>query len=154
MNTITRRVTAGVAAIVATAGIGLAAAGAADAGTLPVTHPGQPTVAMTITNHTNRIEWLRTEYTTGQWVNAPRKVLAPNASEVVTAVAPYGRTMQTDIGYQEGINGPTANYAMAQGPWGTDTGTTSVFGPGSRPYWIATNVSTGSPTVNVGYDLW
>ncbi len=40
MITKTRRITAGVAAVAATAGIGFACAGAAHAGTMPVTRPG------------------------------------------------------------------------------------------------------------------
>ncbi len=154
MNTKTRRITAAVAAAAVVTGIGFAATGAANAGTLPVTHHGQPTVAMTITNHTNRFEWLRTEYTDGQFVNAPQQMLAPHASETVVATAPFGRSLNTDVGYQVGVFGPTANYSMAQGPWGTNTGSTSVFGNGSGPYWINTQVNTGSPNVNAGYDLW
>ena len=50
--------------LAAIAGLGIAGAlaaggaGLANAGTLPVTHPGEPSVAMTLTNHTDKTEWL------------------------------------------------------------------------------------------------
>ncbi len=155
MNTKSRRITAAIAAAAVATGVGFAATGAANAGTIPVTYPGQPSVAMTITNYTNQFESLRYEYTDGQFVNAPQQMLAPYASETVVATAPDGHSgLSTDIRYQVGMFGPSANYAMAQWPGVTNTGNTAVFGNGSQRHWISTGVSTGSPNVNVSYDLW
>ncbi|MGW6033443.1 hypothetical protein ACWFOS_07265, partial [Gordonia terrae] len=58
MKTTTRIATATLGLAAAT-GIALGAAGAAHAGTLPITRPGEPTVAMTITNHTDKPEYLQ-----------------------------------------------------------------------------------------------
>ncbi len=59
------RLAAAGAAVAVAAGITAAAAvgaGAAHAGTMPITHPGEPTVAMTITNNTDQNELSRPEF--------------------------------------------------------------------------------------------
>ncbi|MGW9265740.1 hypothetical protein ACWGSV_16395, partial [Gordonia terrae] len=55
----TTRITTATLGLAAAAGIALGAAGTAHAGTLPITRPGEPTVAMTITNHTDKPEYLQ-----------------------------------------------------------------------------------------------
>ena len=97
------RIAAGVVGIAAAAGIGLGAAGAAHAGTMPITRPGEPTVAMTITNHTDKPEYLigSTAGQSGQWVNAPQRVLYPGASETVTAVAPFSNYLTANAQYPD-----------------------------------------------------
>lgn len=140
------------------AGIGIAAglaatgAGLASAGTMPISHPGEPTVAMTITNHTNRTEYLAgANAGTGEWVNAPRRTLAPGATEIVTAAAPHSNHETVTINYRIGRVGPHAVYQLVNSPSGANTNATGVTGGN---YWINADISTGFPNANVGYDLW
>ena len=146
--------------LAAIAGLGIAGAlaaggaGLANAGTLPVTHPGEPTVAMTLTNHTDKTEWLVSATPgTGNWVQAPARVLAPGASETVVSVAPNSSYESVFVNYRVGAFGPTATYNLenVRGDVNTDmTGTT-----GGGHYFInQPDIATGYPNVNVSYDLW
>ncbi len=104
---IASRIAAGTLGLAAATGIALGAAGAAHAGTMPITRPGEPTVAMTITNHTNKPEYLiGSNADGGQWVNAPQKVLYPGASETITAVAPFNNHLDVNAMYRIGAFGP------------------------------------------------
>ncbi|WP_238403813.1 hypothetical protein [Gordonia desulfuricans] len=136
------------------AGVGVAGAlaaggaGLASAGTLPV---GQATTAMTITNHTDKTQYLTSaDPGAGHWINAPRGTLAPGASEIVTA-STHGNHETVTINYRIGAVGPHAVYQLVNVPGGTNTNATGVTG---GHYWINANVSTGFPHANAGYDLW
>lgn len=137
------------------AGLAVAAAvgaGTAHAGTMPITHPGEPTVAMTITNHTNKTEHLiGSSAGSGQWINAPRQSLAPYASETVTAAAPHGNSETVTVNYRIGATGPKAVYQIVDAPSGANTNATGTTG---GQYRINSSVDTGYPTVNAGFDLW
>ncbi|AZG46943.1 hypothetical protein [Gordonia insulae] len=159
MNTTTRRITAttvGLAGIAAAAGIGLLGAGAANAGTMPVTHPGEPSVAMTITNHTDKVEHLISSGTSGNgvWVNGPKQTLGPGASETITAVAPQGSKLAVNVAYKIGVGGPTATYEVLNSQSNTNVGTSGISGPGASHYWMAHNFSSHFPATNVGFDQW
>ncbi|MYR07792.1 DUF1298 domain-containing protein [Gordonia sp. SID5947] len=156
MNTKTRRIAAGIAAVAATAGIGFAVAGTANAGTLPVTRPGEPTIAMTITNHTDKPEYLigATAGQNGQWVNAPQRVLYPGATETVTAVSPFGNYLTANAQYKIGVFGPTANYEIENMKGNTNTAMSGIWGPHAQNYWMNHNISSRYPMVNVGFDQW
>ncbi|WP_240498338.1 hypothetical protein [Williamsia sp. 1135] len=88
----------------------VAGAGAAHAGTVPVTNPPEPSIAMTITNHTDKTEYLGDSGPNGgQWVQAPKHELAPGASETVVAVAPGQTSLTVNVNYHVGLFGPTAD---------------------------------------------
>ncbi|MGV9824982.1 hypothetical protein [Gordonia sp. NPDC003429] len=160
MSTITskitsRRVAAAVAGVAIAGGLATAGVGAAHAGTMPINRPGEPTTAMTITNHTDRYEWLVSSTPgSGQWVNAPQQVLAPGATEVVTANAPMSPYLTSFVNYRVGAFGPIATYNVANIRGDVNTAMTGVNGQGSGQYWINANVATGHPNVNVSYNLW
>ncbi|GEE02718.1 hypothetical protein nbrc107696_31640 [Gordonia spumicola] len=149
------RLAAAGAAVAIAAGITAAAAvgaGAAHAGTMPITHPGEPTVAMTITNHTDKTEHLLgSSAGGGQWINAPRHTLAPYATETVTAAAPTGHAETVTVNYRIGATGPKAVYQIVDAPSGANTNATGTTGD---QYRITSTVDTGYPTVNAGFDLW
>lgn len=145
---------------IAAAGTGIAAAlsfaAIAQAGTMPVTHPGEPTVAMTITNHTDKVQYLQSDGTSpnGQWVNGPQRVLAPGATETVTAVAPQGDSLDLHVAYRVGVGGPTATYEINNSKANTNVGGTGVSGFLAKNYWINHNFTSHYPNTNVGFDLW
>ncbi|MGW5524862.1 hypothetical protein [Gordonia sp. NPDC003950] len=138
----------GIAAAIAVGGAGLASAG-----TVPVTHPGEPTVAMTLTNHTNRTEFLASATPgSGHWVDAPRFTLAPGASETVVAVAPTAPSETVFVNYHIGAFGPTATYNVENVRGDVNTDMTGISG---GHYFINTpRIESGFPNVNVSYDLW
>ncbi|MGC4934395.1 hypothetical protein ACLQ3C_12010 [Gordonia sp. DT30] len=137
----------GIAAALAVAGAGLASAG-----TVPVTHPGEPTVAMTLTNHTDRTEWLAgANPGTGQWVQAPHLSLAPGASETIVSNAPSSPYETVFVNYRVGAFGPTATYNIENVRGDVNTDMTGLSG---GHYFIDAHIDTGYPNVNVGYDLW
>ncbi|WAC57742.1 hypothetical protein [Gordonia sp. SL306] len=159
MNTTARRITAataGIAGIAAAVGIGLIGTGTANAGTMPVTHPGEPSIAMTITNHTNKAEHLVGSGTSGNgvWVNGPRQTLGPGASETITAVAPHGNKLAISVAYKIGVGGPTATYEVLNSQSNTNTGTSGISGPGASQYWMSHNFGSHYPATNVGFDQW
>ncbi|MYR07616.1 hypothetical protein GTV32_15460 [Gordonia sp. SID5947] len=148
--------TVGIAGVAAAVGIGLAGAGAAHAGTMPVTHPGEPSVAMTITNHTDKVEHLVGSGTSGNgvWVNGPRQTLGPGASETVTAVAPHGTKLAVNVAYRIGTSGPTATYEILNSQSNTNIGTSGISGPGASKYWLGHTFGSHYPATNVVFDQW
>ncbi|GAB2670786.1 hypothetical protein GCM10027169_35760 [Gordonia jinhuaensis] len=151
----TRRAATAAVGIAVAAGATVAGVGLANAGTLPVTHPGEPTTAMTITNHTNRYEWLAGATNGGQqWVNAPQEVLAPGASETVVSVAPNSPYMTDFVNYHVGAFGPIATYELENVRGDVNTAMTGMSGYGSGGYWIHANIDSWYPNVNVSYDQW
>jgi len=154
-STLRNRIAATAVGAAAVAGIALAGTGVANAGTVPVTHPGEPSVAMTITNHTDRYEWLvGQDAGTGSWVNGPQRVLAPGASETVVATAPNTSYLTANVAYKVGAFGPTANYEIEDMQGNTNTAMSGMSGPGAQQYSIASNIQSWYPTVNVSYDQW
>ena len=154
MKTTTRIATATLGLAAAT-GIALGAAGAAHAGTLPITRPGEPTVAMTITNHTDKPEYLQgANADGGQWVNAPQHTLYPGATETITAAAPFTNHLDVNAIYRIGLFGPTANYQLTNHPHNVTTAMSSIWGPHAQNYWMNNHIDTGYPQVNVGFDQW
>ncbi|WP_338856471.1 hypothetical protein WDY80_00580 [Gordonia hongkongensis] len=154
MKTTTRIATATLGLAAAT-GIALGAAGAAHAGTLPITRPGEPTVAMTITNHTDKPEYLQgANADGGQWVNAPQHILYPGATETITATAPFTNHLDVNAIYRIGAFGPTANYQLTNHPHNVNTAMSSIWGPHAQNYWMNNHIDTGYPQVNVGFDQW
>ena len=152
MKKFTRRVVTGVAGLSLASGLALGTAAVASAGTVPVTGPGEPSVAMTITNHTDRNEFLVSSNSgDGNWVNAPKWVLGPGTSETVTAVAPSSGHLEVDARYDVGVGGPTANYRVNDLQIGANTLASGVVG---SQYWMNTSVQTGYPTVNATFDQW
>lgn len=149
------RITAGLAGAAAAVGI-IAAAGTASAGTLPVTRPGEPTVAMTITNHTGETEYLvgSTAGGTGRWINAPAHRLAPGASETITANAPFANYLTANAQYRIGLRGPVANYEVQNMQGNVNTAMTGVSGTKAAQFWINSTISSRFPNVNVGFDQW
>lgn len=144
----TAAVVAGLGALAVLGTGALAGAGAAHAGAMPV---GGSTVAMTLSNHTNLTEYLVGANTPGgQFINAPRRALAPGATEVVTAAGGRGGETVT-MTYKIGAVGPKAIYQMVNSPSGANTNATGTTGGNYR---VNANVSTGFPHVNAGYDLW
>lgn len=148
-----QRIIAAVAGLTATVGIALGAAGAANAGTLPVTHPGEPTTTMTITNRSAQPEFLIGSSTggTGHWVNGPRGYLAPGATETVTAVAPTGNYLTTNVVYRVGVIGPKANYEVENMKGNVNTAMSGVSG---GHHFLNTHVSSGYPNVNADFIQW
>ncbi|MFW0793365.1 WS/DGAT domain-containing protein [Gordonia sp. CPCC 205515] len=156
MNTTTRRLTAGVLTAAAATTIALGATGVANAGTMPVNRPGEPTTAMTITNHTNRTEYLigATAGQGGRFVNAPQRELRPGVTETITAVSPFGNYLTVNAAYRIGVGGPTANYEIENMHGNTNTAMSGVSGPRANQYWMSHNISSWYPTVNVGFQQW
>ena len=145
-----KRAVAGVAGLAVVAGLAATGAGMANAGTLPVTHPGEPTTAMTITNHSNHYEFLTGATPgAGHWVNAPQQVLAPGASETVVAVAPNAPAMTTFVNYRVGLTGPVATYELENMAGNVNY---AMSGVGDH-YFIDANISSGFPNVNATYNL-
>ncbi|WP_431817237.1 hypothetical protein [Gordonia jacobaea] len=137
----------GIAGTLAAAGVG-----AAHAGTLPVNHPGEPTVAMTITNHTDHTEFYAGGTPgSGQWINAPQFALAPGASEVVTASAPNASSETVFVNYQVGAFGPRAIYELENVRGDVNTNMTGTTG---GHYFVNASVASGFPNANAVYDLW
>lgn len=152
---IASRIAAGTLGLAAAAGIALGASGAAHAGTMPITRPGEPTVAMTITNHTDKPEYLiGSNADGGQWVNAPKQVLYPGATETITAVAPFNNHLDVNAMYRIGLFGPTANYQLTNHKFNVNTDMSGIWGPRSQQYWMNSNIDTGFPQANVGFDQW
>lgn len=86
MKKIATRIAAGTIGALGVAGVAFGAAGAAHAGTMPIVRPGEPTVTMTISNHTDKPEYLvGSSAAGGEWVNGPAQVLYPGATEIVSA---------------------------------------------------------------------
>lgn len=152
----THRITAGLAGLGAATVLGFGLAGAATAGTMPITRPGEPTVAMTLTNHTDKTQYLigATPGQGGSWVNAPKTRLAPGASETITATAPFANQLTVNAQYRVGLGGPVANYEIHDSSHNVNTQFTGVSGNHAGNYWIHTNISSHYPNANVGYDLW
>lgn len=150
------RITAGLAGLAATAAIVVGGAGAANAGTLPVTHPGEPTVAMTITNHTSETEYLvgSTAGGTGAWINGPQRRLAPGATEIITANAPSASYLTTNVEYRVGLLGPIAIYEVENMQGNVNTAMTGVAGPRAQQFWINSTISSRYPNANVAFDQW
>ncbi|NDK92009.1 hypothetical protein GYA93_20905 [Gordonia desulfuricans] len=153
-KSIKNRTIAGLAGVGVAAGLALGGAGLASAGTMPVTHPGEPTIAMTITNHTDQTERLAGATPgTGQWVQAPRTTLAPGASETVTTVAPNSSYETVFVNYRIGALGPRATYNVEDVQGDVNTAMTGISGGGH--YMInAPQIDSGYPNVTVSYDLW
>lgn len=158
MNTITtarrfrNRALVGLAGLGVGTGLVLGGAGLATAGTVPITHPGEPTVAMTITNHTNRTEFLQGATPgAGQWVQSPRAQLAPGATETIVTNAPHSSSENVMVTYRIGAFGPKGVYNIENAKGAVNLNAT---GTTSGNYWINAHIDTGYPTVNVGYDLW
>lgn len=153
-TTIKNRALAGIAGMGIAASLAAGGAGLACAATVPVTHPGEPTVAMTITNHTDKAERLISATPgTGQWVNAPQRVLAPGASETVIANAPSSSYETVFVNYRIGEFGPRATYNIENVRGDVNTAMTGISGGGH--YMInAPHIESGYPNVNVSYDLW
>lgn len=145
---------------IAAAGAGIAAAlpfaAIAHAGTMPVTHPGEPTIAMTITNHTDKVQFLLNDGTSpnGKWADGPQRMLAPGATEIVTAVAPQGDSLDMHVAYRVGVGGPTATYEVNNSEVNTNVANTGVTGFLAKNYWINHNFTSHYPNTNVGFDLW
>ncbi|MFW0793790.1 hypothetical protein AAFP30_08265 [Gordonia sp. CPCC 205515] len=148
------RTAAALAGLGIAAGLAVGGSGLANAGTLPVTHPGEPTVAMTLTNHTNHTEWLASATPgTGHWVQAPSRTLAPGASETVVSAAPTTPYETDFVTYRIGAFGPTATYNVENVRGDVNTAMTGTAGGGH--YFInAPHIASGYPNVNVSYDLW
>ena len=70
---------------------------------------------MTITNHTDKVQFLQGDGTSpnGTWVDGPQRILAPGATETVTAVAPQGDSLDMHVAYRVGVGGPTATYEVS-----------------------------------------
>lgn len=148
-----RRITTAVGALAIAGGIAAAGgAGAAHAGTIPVTHPGEPSIAMTVTNHSNRPEALvNATPGSGHWVNAPRPVLAPGASETVVSVAPHAGAETDIVTYRLGFVGPTATYEVENMAGNVNT---AMSGTQAPHHFIDAHVHSGFPNVNVSFDQW
>lgn len=158
MTTIIRRTTAALAAlaVVGTVGIGFAEAATAHAGTMPITRPGEPTTAITITNHTNKNEYLvgTTAGQGGQFVNAPQHILRPGTTETIKAVSPFGNYLTVNAQYRIGVGGPIANYEIENMKNNTNAAMSGISGPRAGQYWLNHNISSRYPTVNVSFDQW
>ncbi|MCD2147167.1 hypothetical protein [Gordonia paraffinivorans] len=152
---IASRLALGTIGILGIAGLALGAAGAAHAGTMPIVRPGEPTVAMTITNHTNQPEHLiGSSAAGGEWVNAPAKVLYPGASQTITATAPLSGGLDVNAMYRIGDDGPIARYQVNNHRAGTNTAMTGISGRHAQRYWINSKIDTGFPQANVRFDQW
>lgn len=150
---LSHRITAGLAGLAATAGIAFGAAGLASAGTIPVTRPGEPTTAITITNHSGQGEYLIGSSTggTGHWVNAPRGYLAPGASETLVANAPFANYLTVNAQYRIGAFGPRANYEVENMHGNVNTG---MSGVNAGHHFLNSRIASGYPNVNVSFDQW
>lgn len=152
---VSQRIAAGLVGIAAVAGIGFAGAGAAHAGTMPINRIGEPTVAMSITNHTSTPEYLLGGTAgAGQFINAPQRVLAPGASETITAAAPGSNYLTVNAAYKIGRFGPTANYEIENMHGNTNTAMSGISGRNAGQYWMDHTLSSGFPNANVGFDQW
>lgn len=154
MNTTitSRRIIAGAGALAIAGGLAAAGAGLACAGTVPVTHPGEPTIAMTITNHTDRTEWLESATPgSGGWVSAPHAALAPGASETVVSTAPHAPYETDFVTYRLGAVGPSATYEVQNVRGEVNTGMT---GTTAGHYFIDAHIDSGFPNVNASFDQW
>ncbi|MGC4935968.1 hypothetical protein ACLQ3C_20060 [Gordonia sp. DT30] len=152
-KSIKNRALAGLAGVGIAGALAAGGAGLASAGTVPVNHPGEPTVAMTITNHTDQIEWLAGATPgTGQWVQAPHEMLAPGAPETVVTNAPNSSYETVFVNYRIGAFGPRATYNVEDMQGNVNTAMTGISG---GHYFInAPQIDSGYPNVNVSYDLW
>lgn len=145
-----RRVIESFACLAAVAAVGYVGTGVAAAA--PAHQPGATTTTtMTITNHSNRLEWLLSSNTTGTWIVAPQNVLLPGASDTVVVSQPRTDWQRTIVNYRVGVGGSQATYAAATTPWRIDTELTGVNG---GPGWITNQVQTRFPNATVHYDLW
>ncbi|MEO9329308.1 hypothetical protein [Gordonia aurantiaca] len=152
---IASRLALGTIGVLGVAGLAFGAAGAARAGTMPIVRPGEPTIAMTITNHTNQPEYLIGSHTSGgQWVNAPAKILYPGASQTITAAAPLSNHLDINATYRIGNNGPIAKYQVNNRHNGINTALTGVSGHHAERYWIDSKIDTGFPQANVCFHQW
>ncbi|ACY23421.1 hypothetical protein Gbro_4275 [Gordonia bronchialis DSM 43247] len=151
-KSIKNRILAGTAALGISAALAAGGAGLAHAGTVPA-RPGEPTVAMTLTNHTNHTEWLVSATPgTGQWVQAPTRALAPGASETIVSAAPGSSYETVFVTYRIGAVGPRATYNIENVRGNVNTNMTGTTG---GHYFInSPHIATGYPNVNVSYDLW
>ncbi|GEE00046.1 hypothetical protein nbrc107696_04920 [Gordonia spumicola] len=152
------RLAAAGAAVAVAAGITAAAAvgaGAAHAGTMPITHPGEPTVAMTITNNTDQNEYFAGATAgSGQWITAPRIVLAPHTSETVVSTAPTSRSETDFVDYRLGLTGPTATYEVQDTAGDVNTAMSGINGAGYAHHFIDAHIATGYPSVNAHFTQW
>jgi hypothetical protein len=137
-------------AAVALVGAGVAFAGAAHAGTMPTTGP---TIAMTITNNTDNTLYLQgSDNPYGDWIAAPQAVLAPHATEIVTASSWNPGGFAIDAAY--GTAGDATAVFMANNyPGNATTDGTRVDGANTNRLGIQTSVDTGSPTMNASYTI-
>ncbi|PYE18600.1 hypothetical protein DFR67_104179 [Williamsia limnetica] len=149
------RIGAGCLGIAATAAIGFGVAGAANAGTVPVTHPGEPSIAMTISNNTNQTEYLvGNESSSGGWVNGPKDTLAPGESETIVAVAGSENILETDVEYQIGATGPVATYRVVDSQMdGASTFGSGINGDGSTNYVLIPGIQSAFPNANATFTL-
>lgn len=137
---------AGLAAI----GVAFGAPAIANAGTLPTTGP---TIAMTIHNTTNQdMVLVGADNPYGQWIQGPDAILAPGASEIVTATNNDPRGIGVDVTYSM-PNGEQAVFMANNYQNGADTSGTRMDGPGPHAFSVYSTVDTGFPTMNVGYSI-
>ncbi|WP_018179484.1 hypothetical protein [Jongsikchunia kroppenstedtii] len=146
-----RRIVESFACLAAVAGVSCVVGAGVAGATPPAQQAGQATTTMTITNHTNQLEWLLSSNTTGNWVVPPQVVLMPGASETIVVSQPRTDWQRTIVNYRVGLIGPQATYAAANTLWAVGTEMTGVTG---GPGWISNQVVTRHPNATVRYDLW
>lgn len=137
---------AGLAAV----GIAFGAAGIASAGTMPSTGP---TIAMTIHNTTGQDMILQgSDNPYGEWIHGPNAVLAPGASEIVTATNNDPRGIGVDVTYS--LPGD-AQAVFTANNYSNDANTsgTRMTGRDGHFYSVYSTVDTGFPTMNAGYSI-
>jgi hypothetical protein len=140
--------------LIALAAVGTAvgAAGIANAGTLPT---DGPTIAMTIRNNTNDTMYLQgSSNPYGEWIAAPRGVLAPHSTEIVTAHSRNTNGFGVDATYS--VRGDaTAVFSAYDYSYngGTNTEGTRTTGNDGRDFAISSWIDSRYPTMNVSYTL-
>ncbi len=148
------RIAAGTIGALGVAGVAFSAAGTAHAGTMPIVRPGEPTVTMTISNHTDKPEYLvGSSAAGGEWVNGPAQVLYPaprRSSLPPSAQRPSRRRRHLPDRPRRSDRRVPDQQSPLRGRHLDDR----RLGPGSQQYWINTSVATGYPQANVSYDLW
>lgn len=137
---------AGLAAL----GVAVGTTGVANAGTLPTTGP---TVAMTIYNNTGQpMDLVGSDNPYGKWISGPRAVLEPGGTEIITAAANSAGGFGIDVVYA--LPGDARAVFMANN-YGlpVDTNGTRMVGRDASYYGIHTNVDSGFPAMNSGYNI-
>jgi hypothetical protein len=151
MNRITRYAALPLIAL-ATVGTAVGAVGAATAGTLPT---DGPTIAMTIRNNSNETMFLQgSSNPYGEWIQAPRGVLAPHSTEIVTAHSRNHDGFGVDATYS--VRGDaTAVFSAYDYSYngGTNTEGTRTTGNDGRGFDISSWIDSSYPTMNVSYTL-